>query len=143
MAAGSDVAKALRERGMRLTEPRRRVITALAGLEHATPDAIAEYVAADGGPPLPVSTIYRNLEALQDLGLVSHTHLDHRSPAYHLAEHAGHVHLVCLRCGAVSSAPDALAADLVRNLSEHAGFDADVTHMAIYGTCSSCRGTSA
>lgn len=133
------VARALRERGMRLTGPRRRVLAALSALEHATPDAIAEYVAADGGPALPVSTIYRNLDALGALGLVGHTHLDHRSPAYHLAEHSGHVHLVCLRCGAVSSAPAGLAADLVRNLSEHSGFEADMTHMAIYGTCAGCR----
>ena len=82
---------------MRMTPQRRRVIAAVEELGHATPDALAATVARDGGAALPLSTIYRNLEALEDLGVVTHTHLDHRSPTYHLAEHADHLHLVCLR----------------------------------------------
>ena len=42
-----------------------------------------------------VSTIYRTLELLEQLGLVTHTHLGHGAPRYHLAAEAEHVHLVC------------------------------------------------
>lgn len=142
MTTAPDVTAALRAAGRRLTGPRRRILTALAELEHATPDAVADFVAADGGARLAPSTIYRNLDALQDLGLVSHTHLDHRAPTYHLAEHAGHLHLLCLSCGAMTTAPADAAASLVHALAEAADFVADVTHLALYGRCVSCRGQS-
>jgi len=124
---------------MRLTPQRRRIVDALTSLEHGTPDAVAATVAEDGGAALPLSTIYRGLDALEELGIVSHTHLDHRAPTYHLADHATHIHLVCLGCGTVSEAPIATTAELAGNVREATGFDADVTHMAIHGWCASCR----
>jgi Fur family transcriptional regulator, ferric uptake regulator len=135
----SDLGSALRARGMRLTPQRRRIVAALTELEHGTPDAVAAKVAADGGPSLPMSTIYRVLDALEELGIVSHTHLDHRAPTYHLADHATHIHLVCLGCGTVSEAPIAMATEFAGNVRDATGFDADVTHMAIHGWCASCR----
>lgn len=128
----------LRKRGLRVTRQRQRILTALAQLEHATPDALAEHLAADGEATLALSTIYRNLEALTGAGVVAHSHLDHGAPSYHLMEHGDHLHLVCSRCGTVAEADPALAADLVRNLSAVHGFDANVTHMAIHGHCARC-----
>ena len=75
-----DLGESLRAKGMRLTPQRERIIKAVDALGHATPDGLAAAVDHDGGPALPLSTIYRNLEALEQAGLVSHTHLDHRSP---------------------------------------------------------------
>ena len=135
----TDLGAALRARGMRLTPQRRRIVAALTELEHGTPDAIAARVAADGGPALPLSTIYRGLDALEELGIVSHTHLDHRAPTYHLADHATHIHLVCLGCGVVSEAPIAMAVEFAGNVRAATGFDPDVTHMAIHGHCAACR----
>ena len=89
-------------------------------------------------PALPLSTIYRNLEALEELGVVTHTHLDHRAPTYHLAEHADHLHLVCLGCGSVTESPIGEADAFVGNLLAREGFVADVKHMAIHGWCAAC-----
>jgi Fur family ferric uptake transcriptional regulator len=133
-----DLGERLRARGMRLTRQRARIIAAVRGLGHATPDGLAAAVARDGGPALSLSTIYRNLEALEEVGVVSHTHLDHRSPTYHLADHADHIHLVCLACGAVTESPLTTADPFVGNLLTAHGFVADVKHMAIHGWCASC-----
>ena len=123
---------------MRLTPQRERIIAAVRALGHATPDGLAAAVDADGGPALSLSTIYRNLEALEQVGVVSHTHLDHRSPTYHLADHAEHLHLVCLSCGKVIESPVAAADPFVGNLLTRHGFVADVKHMAIHGWCEAC-----
>jgi Fur family ferric uptake transcriptional regulator len=123
---------------MRLTRQRERIIDAVRSLGHATPDVLAASVAADGGPSLPLSTIYRNLEALEEVGVVSHTHLDHRAPTYHLADHADHLHLVCLSCGAVIESAVTTADLFVGNLLARHGFVADVKHMAIHGWCAAC-----
>ncbi|MBK8869243.1 MAG: transcriptional repressor [Dermatophilaceae bacterium] len=135
----ADLIEVMRAKGMRVTAARRRIIAALTHLGHATPDAVAAAVATDGGPDLPSSTIYRSLDALEELGFVSHTHLDHRAPTYHLAAHADHVHLVCLGCGAIDQMPSAAAQDLVALMQRERGFRADVTHMAIHGWCVDCE----
>ncbi len=137
----SDLGARLRARGKRLTTQRERVLAAVGGLGHATPDDIAEAVAADGGGALPVSTVYRSLEALQELGLVGHTHVDHRTPSYHLAEHATHVHVVCRRCGWVGEVPLEAADELVARIDDRLGFAADVSHAAVHGLCRTCRET--
>lgn len=129
----------LRSRGKRLTRQRQRVVSALAGCEHATPEEIHERVSADGGPALPVSTVYRCLEALEELGIVRHTHLDHRAPSYQLADHDDHIHLVCQECGAVSQVPLDLAAPLTHAIDERTGFAVDLTHVALQGSCPRCR----
>mgnify|MGYP003297544238 CR=1 FL=1 len=75
---------------------------------------------------------------LEELGVVTHTHLDHRAPSYHLADHADHIHLVCRTCGRVQECPKEYAEGFAGNVLAGTGFVADVTHMAIHGECSTC-----
>ena len=133
-----DVGDQLRAQGRRMTSQRQRVLDAVAALGHATPDAVVERGADDGGPSLAPSTVYRALEALESLGVVGHTHLDHRAPAYHLADHADHIHLVCRVCGRVEQCPRELADGFSGNVLDANGFVADVTHMAVHGVCKRC-----
>jgi Fur family ferric uptake transcriptional regulator len=131
----NDLATAMRAKGMRWTAPRRRIVDALARLGHATPEEIVAEVTADGGSELAPSTVYRALDALQELGFVAHSHFEKRSPSYHLAGHADHVHLVCLGCGDVGELP-------VQALRRERGFAAEVTHLAVQGWCAGCRGAA-
>lgn len=132
----------LRDTGLRMTQPRRRVLLALERLGHATPEELNVALEHDGGTSLPASTIYRNLESLAGAGLVRHSHVHHGAPTYHLPEHGDHLHLVCRSCGRIIEAPPGLARDLARNLWEAHGFDAEVTHMAIHGRCRVCADSS-
>ena len=140
VAAMSEYEAALRRTGRRLTAPRRRLVDALGSLGHATPDQLAAAVAAEGRP-MALSTVYRNLEALTEVGLVAHTHLDHGAPSYHLVDHGVHLHLVCGGCGSVTQADPQHAGALAGNLLRSHGFVADVTHMAIHGRCADCTTT--
>ena len=134
----NELGERLRAHGMRLTSQRQRVLDAVAGLGHASPEEIVEAVAADGCAAMSASTVYRSLDALQELGLVSHTHVDHRVPSYHLTSHATHVHLVCRRCGWVGEVPVEVAAGFVGALAARTGFAAEVSHAAIHGLCARC-----
>src|ERR1700730_18951650 len=105
--------KPLRARGYRVTPQRQLVLAAVTKLEHATPEEIwADVQQTASG--VNISTIYRALELLEQLGLVTHTHLGHGAPRYHLADEAEHIHLVCSQCGRVTQggpgAVDALVA---------------------------------
>lgn len=127
----------LRARGYRLTPQRQLVLEAVASLGHATPDDIVTAVrrTATG---VNISTVYRTLELLEELGLVTHTHLGHGPPTYHAATDDDHVHLVCRVCGTVSETAPGLVDGVVAELLETEGFRADVGHLAIFGTCRGC-----
>ena len=100
--------EALRSRGYRVTPQRQLVLEAVAELGHATPEEIAASVQQTASG-VNISTIYRTLELLDSLGLVTHTHLNHGAPTYHLASDADHVHLVCQDCGKIDEAsPDTI-----------------------------------
>lgn len=128
----------LRSRGYRVTPQRQLVLEAVAGLGHATPEEIAASVqrTAKG---VNISTIYRTLELLDSLGLVTHTHLHHGAPTYHLASDAGHVHLVCQNCGKINEASQEEVAPLTTVLDARHGFETNVSHLTVFGRCHDCR----
>lgn len=130
--------EALRERGYRLTPQRQLVLEAVARLGHGTPDEIAADVRRTASG-VNLSTVYRTLELLEELGLVTHTHLGHGAPTYHTADDADHLHLVCRECGAIEEADHDVVDDVVRRLSSEHDFAVDVSHFAIFGTCKQCR----
>jgi Fur family ferric uptake transcriptional regulator len=128
----------LRSRGYRVTPQRQLVLEAVASLRHATPEEIAASVqrTAKG---VNISTIYRTLDLLDTLGLVTHTHLNHGAPTYHLATEAGHVHLVCQDCGKVDQVSPETVSPLCAALDETQGFETNVTHLTVFGRCKDCR----
>jgi Fur family ferric uptake transcriptional regulator len=139
MVAASDLHDALRAKGYRITPQRQLVLDAVTALEHATPDEIcAEVQRTASGAGVNLSTVYRTLELLEELGLVTHAHLGHGAPTYHAANIVDHLHLVCRDCGAVIETDVSLADPLVRELAERHGFETDVSHFAVYGRCRGC-----
>jgi Fur family ferric uptake transcriptional regulator len=127
----------LRAKGYRITPQRQLVLDSVVALQHGTPDEIcAEVQRTAGGVNL--STVYRSLELLEELGLVTHTHLGHGAPTYHSAAGDDHLHLVCRVCGAVTETDVSMADGLVSRLAEQHGFETDVAHFAIYGRCQGC-----
>ena len=129
----------LRAKGYRITPQRQLVLDAVTTLGHGTPEEIlAEVRRTASGVNL--STVYRTLELLEELGMVTHAHLGHGAPTYHAATVAEHLHLVCRDCGQVSETGVSLAEPLVRALDERYGFETDVAHFSIYGRCAGCRG---
>jgi Fur family transcriptional regulator, ferric uptake regulator len=128
----------LRSRGYRVTPQRQLVLEAVARLSHATPEEIAASV-QQTAKGVNISTIYRTLELLDSLGLVTHTHLHHGAPTYHLASDAGHVHLVCQNCGRIDEATQEEIAPLTRTLDERHGFETNVSHLTVFGRCHDCR----
>ena len=138
---GAEWQSHLRARGYRLTPQRQLVLEAVGDLGHATPDEIASAVrrTATG---VNISTVYRTLELLEELGLVRHTHLGHGAPTYSVAGHEDHVHLVCRHCEQVEEVPASLVEDVVARLSTERGFTVDVSHFALFGACRACSSAS-
>ncbi len=131
----------LRASGYRVTPQRQLVLEAVTKLEHATPEEIFACI-RQTARGVNVSTVYRTLELLEQVGLVTHTHLGHGAPVYHLAAEAQHVHLVCRDCEKVIQVDPAAVGSLVTALDRESGFETDVGHLTVYGRCADCRETS-
>jgi Fur family ferric uptake transcriptional regulator len=127
----------LRARGYRLTPQRQLVLEAVGKLGHATPEEIAAGV-RETAAGVNISTVYRTLELLEELGLVQHTHLGHGAPTYSIPSDDDHVHLVCRDCGGVDEVESSVVEEVVRRLSAERGFTVDVGHFAVFGLCRAC-----
>jgi len=127
----------LREHGFRITPQRQLVLEAVNSLGHATPETLLAEVQKTAGA-VNLSTIYRTLEVLEQVGLVTHAHIGHGAPTYHSVDEDPHIHLVCDTCSKVNSIP-AQAADLfVQLLRDQVGFETDVAHVSVHGQCAEC-----
>jgi Fur family transcriptional regulator, ferric uptake regulator len=129
----ADAVLALRERGLRLTTPRRLVLEALFAAEGPVS---AEHLAH--GLNVDVTSVYRNLETLEQHGLARHVHLGHGPGLYVLVGRGEPEFLSCERCGAVRTlTPEQL--DPVREqIKERFGYQARFTHFPIVGLCPAC-----
>jgi Fur family transcriptional regulator, ferric uptake regulator len=129
----------LRSRGGRVTSSRRILLQVLFEADgHMSAETLAEAVQARA-PDVHLSTIYRNLDDLEELGVIAHSHLGHGPSSYLLAAHA-HAHFICAGCGAMIEAPDALFRGLARTAKAQLGFAIDPKHFAILGRCADCSG---
>ncbi|MHB1987316.1 MAG: Fur family transcriptional regulator [Acidimicrobiales bacterium] len=133
----AEVLGLLKARGGRVTTARRQLLEALFDAPaHATAEDLGSVVQARS-PDVHISTIYRNLDELERLGVIVHTHLGHGPAIYHLAS-SPHGHLVCELCGATLEAPPELFSSLSATAEERYGFRIDPRHFAVLGRCRQC-----
>lgn len=127
----------LRSQGYRLTPQRELVLAAVETLGHATPDEVFGEVRRHSDS-VNLSTVYRTLELLDDLGLIRHAHLTDRAPTYHSARGHEHAHLVCRTCRSSFSVARGEVETALAPLVGPRGFVPDYGHLAIFGTCAGC-----
>lgn len=128
----------MRERGLRVSAARRLVLEALLAADGPmSAEQIAEGI---GGrvPSSDIASVYRNLQALQDIGVVRHVHLGHGPGLHALAVGGEREYLTCERCADYRAVrPQEL--DGVRALIERSfGYHASFTHFPIVGLCPGC-----
>jgi len=86
-----------------------------------------------------ISTVYRTLELLKKLALVTETDFGEGRVRYHVAEKGHHHHLVCHSCGKIIDLEEFVLHPLKETLFREYGFDADLRHIAVSGECNGCR----
>ncbi len=125
-----------------MTPARRAVIGVLA----ATTDHLdAEQVGArvlELAPSVHRATVYRTLETLSEVGVVTHVHTGRGATAYHLAADVTgwrHLHAQCRVCERMIDLPDDLLDGVAARLAA-AGFTLEPHHVALSGVCQHCRG---
>jgi len=131
----------VRARGGRATACRRILLEILFGSEgHLSAEELGRLVQARA-PEVHLSTIYRNLDELQRLGILSHSHIGH-GPASYLLASLAHAHFICAECGETIEAPDDVFDGLAGTALARLGFEIDPRHFAMMGRCARCSSTA-
>jgi Fur family transcriptional regulator, ferric uptake regulator len=127
----------VRAAGGRITPPRRLLVDVLvADGRHRSAEEIAIEVQRVA-PDVHLSTVYRNLDELERLGVVDSTRLGDGPTTYHLAS-ATHGHFLCEHCGTMIEVPDAVFDSLATAAKRDYGFVIDPHRFAAVGRCRDC-----
>lgn len=135
------VEERLRQAGVRLTGPRRAIVTALATSDRALTLQEIRLEARAVHPSLSVASTYRAIELLQRHGLVQRLHREAPGCQRFFLSLPGHRHpLICVECGCVIEFPGGENIEgLERQLEDRTGFEIEDHLLQVYGRCPSHR----
>lgn len=135
----SDDAAILRKQGYRLT-PQRLVVLEVVKRsgQHLTAEEIHAAIVPQH-PYINIATIYRTLQWLQDVGMVSPLAIGTGPLRYEYVRGETHHHLVCQDCGYEQEIGDDILDALKANLQQRYSFSAQMHHLAIPGRCGACQ----
>jgi len=129
----------LRERGFRVTRQRAVILGAVSELEgHASVEEVHALACRDC-PEIDLSTVYRTLETLCEMRVLSCADLGQGRVQFEMVGGAPHHHLVCQGCGQVTALDHSYLAGAAEAIRRDFGFDPIFDHFAIFGLCSDCR----
>jgi Fur family ferric uptake transcriptional regulator len=139
MTTHPTIVESLRQEGYRLT-PQRMMILGIINdsVSHISAEEIHKKV-CERYPFVNISTIYRTLNLLKKLRVISETDLGEGYVRYELLERERHHHMICRRCGETFAFEDEFLKPLQLRLLNKYGFAADLDHFAIFGLCQRCR----
>jgi Fur family ferric uptake transcriptional regulator len=132
------IATRLREEGHTVGKTRTAILEAVRGKQRAfTAEELAESLQETH-----VSTVYRTLALLEEIGVVRHIHLSHGPAIYERTAVSTDIrHLVCESCGRHVAVPKRVFDTARRTLERDYGFVLDGSHFAIVGRCRECADT--
>ena len=139
MEQSGHITDKLIEKGYRLTPQRMMVLQAIENsADHISAEEIYAQVVARY-PHVNISTVYRTLDLLKRLGLVTETDLGSGRVRYHPADKGHHHHLICRQCGRIIDLDESVLYPLRERLLSEYDFEADLRHLGIFGLCQRCR----
>lgn len=139
MESSKEATQSLISLGYRMTPQRIMILEAVQNAnDHISAEEIYSRVRAIY-PHLNISTVYRTLELLKNLQLVTETDLGEGKVRYHSADKGHHHHLVCQKCGSVLDLNESVFTELKNTLARNYNFTADLRHLAIFGKCANCH----
>lgn len=141
-AAWAGIPARLRARGLRWTPQRRILVEVLSRTDgHVTGAELVDRCRAVDPATIP-STVYRTLDVLEELGVLSHSHGIDGREEFHVLPASEHGHLYCRGCGGEweLGGDDPAVTAAVQAFDGARGFAVDISHLTLIGRCVACRG---
>jgi Fur family ferric uptake transcriptional regulator len=128
----------LDDEGLRLTGRRQLVVRAIADKPGSfTPEALVDALRPNG---IGRATVYRALEVLERIGVLTRVHLG--SHAFTVCDESHHHHLLCSSCNAVVAVDASAIESEIQNLAQREGFRIDTHMLEFAGRCAECLARS-
>ncbi|HEX3368195.1 MAG TPA: transcriptional repressor [Candidatus Cybelea sp.] len=89
-------------------------------------------------PGIGFSTVYRGLERLRDLGLLSELHLPGADAATYEPAGPAHAHFRCTRCGGIEDVAYAIPARTLKSIALRHAFNIRSERVTFEGHCTAC-----
>lgn len=123
----------LREVGLKVTQPRKRILDLLedAGNKHVTADDIYR-VLMQAGEDIGLATVYRVLNQFEAAGLVVKHNFEGGQAFYELDSGEHHDHMVCVETGKVIEFSNAEIERLQAEIAAEHGYDIEDHSLVIY-----------
>lgn len=140
MALDADtISRSFAERGLRLTRQRRAVVDAVTGAG-ASLSALQVFDAARANcPELGLTTVYRTLEVLSEIGAVRRVHGPDHCEAF-VPAGAAHGHtVVCSRCGRATEFTECDMHTVVAAATRQTGYEITEHFLQLSGVCKACH----
>jgi Fur family ferric uptake transcriptional regulator len=130
------VLRVMRSQGLRISTARRLIVNFL--FEADVPVSAQQIAIGLDRAPLDLASVYRNLETLQEIGVVRHFHAGHGPGRYVLACRGDYEYLACDRCGAIREIDTGDLAPLREAVRKRFGYKVGFTHFPMMGLCPHC-----
>ena len=134
----------LRETGFKITPQRRAVIDILLkhDSEHLSSEQIYDLVRVDC-PEIGLATVYRTMQLLDEIGVISKLNLDDGCIRYELSlnkdECHNHHHLICKNCSKIIEVKEDLLENIEKQIQEIYKFNIVDHDVKFYGLCENCK----
>jgi Fur family ferric uptake transcriptional regulator len=139
MSCEQTTAEILKGSGHRPTPQRLMILSAVRHSDgHVTAAEILDQV-KESYPYMDVSTVYRTLGVLKEMQLISETEMGGGEFRYEWIERQGHHHLICRSCERVTLLDNGCLNTLGTQILDEYGFQAEISHFAVFGICARCR----
>lgn len=135
------LAKQLSTSSYKLTRQRRAVLSVIASTDGHLNAAEVYEKAKSEYPQIGLTTVYRTLDILVELGAIKRVHLDEGCHSYAPASHGHHHHLVCTDCGRAVEFEGCDLAAFLDAVASQTGFEIEEHWLQLFGRCPTCQKT--
>jgi Fur family ferric uptake transcriptional regulator len=133
------VIQTLRDKGYRMTQPRRTILAVLAESDALLRPGEVLARARRHNPSLGAVTVYRTLNLLVELGFVRCIHLEDGCARYARKSRGHNHHLICIGCQAAIEFPECGLSALMNRLAKETGFQIQGHILELVGLCPNCQ----
>ena len=136
-----DLIAELKKNGYRITKARTAVCSILenSGHFHLTAEEIFKRVKTKSKVKIDRATVYRTLDSLEELNLITHAHRPHDSGYYFINKDNLNTHIVCKSCNKIVDLSKKSQKTILRNIQNETGFKSIDSSYIIRGFCKNCK----
>ncbi len=135
-----DLQEKLNQKGLRMTRPRRVVLSILEAASVPLSAGTIYQKALERKERIGLVTVYRTLELLDEFGMVRRAHSQDECHGYLLASPGHHHNLVCHTCMKTVEFPGSEdLSGIVQRVQRQTGYQVNDHLLELYGLCPSCQ----